>query len=160
MSDAHVSRIRFVAGGGQAVVSRIRFVAVDSVAAVVSRIRFAATGLLVIDANAAQTIAPFTEAILRGVIVSGDYDTATWTQTSGPTVTLVPDPGDPLTARFTWLPVWPGAATGNTTFGFRFTATLAGNPDATDTTTVTITPHQGFWKYVGSVLTGVGIRAH
>lgn len=135
-----VIRVRGVGGAiGQTRLTRVRGRAVSSVAPV-----YAGPDLTALE--------PFTIAALTGTGPGEDGDVTSWvwSQTAGPTVTLV---GTGANRQY----ITPGTRTG-TTVTFLLTATLIDSSVSTDTVTHTILAHGGPWTYVGGALTAVGIN--
>jgi len=157
-NEGVITRLRGMTLGGNGLVYRVygRSGGTGSTGRVY-RLRGMVTGPFGIDTAPTQTVNPFDVVRLLGVIQgTGTVDTWTWSQTSGPTVTLTPEQGNPAAVTWVWRPTVPQGL-GSTVFGFTVTAT-SGATTLTKTTTVTVLPHSGYWMYVGGVMTAIQIH--
>lgn len=157
-NEGVVTAVRGMIRGGTGAVTRVYGRSSGTgVTGKVYHIRGAISGPFGITTTPTQTVNPFDVVRLLGTITgTGTVDTWTWSQTSGPTVTLIPEPGNPAAVTWAWRPTAP-TGLASTVFGFTLTAT-SGATTLTKTATVTVLPHSGYWKYVGSVMTAVQIH--
>lgn len=154
-NEGVITRLRGMTIGGNGIVTRLygRSSGTGTTGRM-TRLRGRVTGPFGIDTTPTQTVNPFDVVRLLGVIQgTGTVDTWTWSQTSGPTVTLIPEPGNPAAVTWQWRPTAP-TGLASTVFGFTLTAT-SGATTLTKTATVTVLPHSGYWKYVGSTMTAI-----
>lgn len=149
MSFSTVSRIRGKQPVAQGTVSRIRGSASARTQATVSRIHGRIRAGLAIDAGTVQVVEPFVMVTLDPSITDGAApDTWTWTQTSGPAVTLTVDLNGQAVFKA------PANLTPST-LAFQVRASLAGYPDAIDSTTVTVRAHTHFRYNLAGDLVGI-----
>lgn len=153
MANGLITSVRGRSAGGLGRITRVRGTANSLGQTFITHVRGRSGGpVLPVTAGADVLLAePFTVANLAA---SGpnedDVITWVWTQTAGPTVTLV---GTGATRQY----ITPGTRTG-TTLTFQVDATFADSSTSSDTVTHTIRAHGGPWMYVGSVLTAVGVN--
>ena len=154
MADGLLTHVRGRAGGGFGRITRVRGVggAIGQTRVTRVRGRAVSTNAPVYAGPDLTALEPFTIAALTGTGPGEDGDVTSWvwSQTAGPTVTLV---GTGADRQY----ITPGTRTG-TTVTFLLTATLVDGSVSTDTVTHTVLSHGGLWLYSGGALVAVGIN--